>query len=289
MTQPTEPKTHATDPNNQPTGPDSRSTGQIPIQIPIEPIPAFSDNYIWLLKDGKGAHVVDPGDATPVLGHLEKLGLSLHSVLITHHHFDHVGGLATLKEATGCTVYGPDNPAIAGVDRVLGEGDTVDIGSYRFSIMAVPGHTLDHIAYFQAARGDTPPLLFCGDTLFAGGCGRIFEGDPAMMHRSLQRLAALPDSTHVYCAHEYTLANLAFARAAEPGNAALARREEEARSRRSRGVPTVPSTLELERRTNPFLRSGETSLRIGLQAAGHHAEPVPHGVFAALRAWKDKF
>lgn len=255
----------------------------------VEPVAAFSDNYIWLLRDGDAAHVVDPGDAGPVLTALEERGLALASILVTHHHFDHVGGVAALKEASGCHVYGPGNPAIAGIDTRLADGDRVAVGSYRFEVLAVPGHTLDHIAYYQGPQGDNPPLLFCGDTLFAGGCGRIFEGDPPQMYASLARLATLPAQTRVYCAHEYTLANLAFARAADPHNGLLREREQQARALRAAGTPTVPSTIDLERATNPFLRSDVAALRAGLEAAGRSAGEDPAATFAALRAWKDSF
>jgi hydroxyacylglutathione hydrolase len=259
-------------------------------------IPAFSDNYIWLLDNGDGsAMVVDPGDAAPVELALAERKLQLSAILITHHHFDHVGGVQALKDAHSCTVYAPANPAIPAVDAVLQDGDRVDVGAYSFHIFAVPGHTLDHIAYFQESNqpGFDQPLLFCGDTLFAGGCGRIFEGDPPMMHASLSKLAQLPDNTAVYCAHEYTLANLAFARAADPQNSDLRQREVEARSLRERELPTVPSTIGLERATNPFLRAHLDALRAGLANAGSdsgiEAGNNPVSTFARLRAWKDNF
>jgi hydroxyacylglutathione hydrolase len=255
----------------------------------VEPIPAFNDNYIWLLRDGIDAHVVDPGDAAPVQAALAERGLQLASILITHHHFDHVGGVAELRQATGCRVLGPTNPAIAGIDQRVTDGDECRVGSYRFRVLAVPGHTLDHIAYFSAATGEQDPLLFCGDTLFAGGCGRIFEGNPAQMYASLRRLADLPEDTRVYCAHEYTLANLAFARAADPDNTELAEREAAARALRAAGTPTVPSTIRLERATNPFLRSHVPGPRAALAAQGRTPGDDPVSTFAALRAWKDTF
>ena len=254
----------------------------------VSPIPAFSDNYIWLLENGDGtALLVDPGAAEPVEAVLAARGLELAGILITHHHFDHVGGLAALKGAHGCRVYGPANPAIDGIDVKLGDGDALTIGAFTFRVIAVPGHTLDHIAYLDDV-GEAP-LLFCGDTLFAGGCGRIFEGTPPMMYASLACLAALPPDTRVYCAHEYTLANLAFALAADPQNAALRQRERDARALRAEGQPTVPSTIALERATNPFLRSDNAALARGLAAAGRAVDDDPVQVFAALRAWKDTF
>jgi len=253
----------------------------------ISPIPAFSDNYIWLLENADGsAIVVDPGESQPVEQELATRGLRLTTILITHHHFDHVGGVEALKAAHGCEVYGPDNPDIAGIDNTLAAGDRIQVGDYAFRVLEVPGHTLDHIAYFQA---DPAPLLFCGDTLFAGGCGRMFEGNPPMMHNSLSQLAELPGDTAVYCAHEYTLANLAFAQAAEPDNAALKARASDAAAMRERGEPTVPSNIALERATNPFLRTTNPGIHKGLQAAGKTADDNPATVFASLRAWKDSF
>lgn len=253
----------------------------------VSAIPAFTDNYIWLLENADGsALVVDPGDAAPVVEALEARGLSLHGILLTHHHFDHVGGVETLKARFACHVWGPDNPNVGSIDTVLRDGDELDVGDFHFSILAVPGHTLDHIAYFQDGEA---PLLFCGDTLFAGGCGRIFEGDPVMMHHSLTRLAELPQNTAVYCAHEYTLANLAFALAADPHNQALIQRESDARELRRQETPTVPSSIALELATNPFLRAANDELRQGLERAGRAAGPEAVDVFAELRAWKDNF
>ena len=257
--------------------------------LSVEPIPAFNDNYIWLItyRDRDGAFVVDPGDAAPVQRALEERGLRLEGILVTHHHFDHVGGLDALRDTWNPVVYGPDNPAIAGIDHTLGAGDRIEVLDHLFEVLAVPGHTLDHIAYFHPA--DDTPLLFCGDTLFAGGCGRLFEGTPAMMHQSLQTLAALPASTRVYCAHEYTLANLAFAAAVEPGNERLVERIARARESRERGAPTVPSNIALERETNPFLRCDRDEVVTGLQRQGRLEGDSVVDVFAAVRAWKDTF
>lgn len=261
---------------------------EVMIMPSIRPIPAFSDNYIWLLYDESSrlAWVVDPGDADPVLATLDELGLRLEGVLITHHHFDHTGGLPRLCETCSPVVYGPVNPATAQVTRRLSAGDRADVLGLTFEVLEVPGHTLDHIAYFAA--GDTP-LLFCGDTLFAGGCGRVFEGTPDMMHASLERLAELPPATRVYCAHEYTLANLAFARAVEPDNDALARRVREAEATRARGEPTVPSSLALELDTNPFLRCTEPALVESLKRQGRLERDGAIEVFSTVRGWKDSF
>jgi len=256
--------------------------------LTIQPIPAFDDNYIWLLYDDQSrqAFVVDPGDAAPVFAKLEELQLELAGILITHHHFDHTGGLEQLRGRYSPMVYGPHNRAIAGLTRQLGSGDSVEVLGVRFGVLEVPGHTLDHIAYFHDGE---QPLLFCGDTLFAGGCGRVFEGTPPMMHESLQRLAALPPSTRVYCAHEYTLANLAFARAVEPDNEQLAQRVARAESTRARNEPTVPSEIALELATNPFLRCAQTDLLAALRAQGKLQGETAPEVFATVRGWKDNF
>ncbi|MDX1734727.1 MAG: hydroxyacylglutathione hydrolase [Halioglobus sp.] len=256
--------------------------------LEIHPVAAFSDNYIWLFHSAGGteAAVVDPGDAEPVLQALDKLGLTLTTVLITHHHFDHVGGLEALCAACDPVVYGPHNPGVAAITHRLAAGDTIEVFGASFDVLEVPGHTLDHIAYFHDAA---EPVLFCGDTLFAGGCGRVFEGDPPMMLRSLDSLAALPAATRVYCAHEYTLANLAFARAVEPDNAALLARIADAEQTRERGQPTVPSDLALELATNPFLRCREAALKASLSKQGRLGGDSPEEVFATVRGWKDNF
>lgn len=255
--------------------------------IHIEPISAFSDNYIWCLyRDDGDAYVVDPGDAAPVEAFLQARNLTLRGVLITHHHFDHVGGLPELSAARSIDVIGPQTSAPE-INKPVVAGETPTVLGVTFEVIAVPGHTLDHIAFYAADH--EPPLLFCGDTLFAGGCGRLFEGSPAQMHASLERLKALPAETAVYCAHEYTLANLTFARAVEPDNSALHRRFEEAAALRDKGKATVPSSIELERATNPFLRWDSDSVR---DSAGEYASislREDRDVFAAVRRWKDNF
>ncbi|TXS95815.1 hydroxyacylglutathione hydrolase [Parahaliea maris] len=257
--------------------------------LSISPIPAFNDNYIWLLDNGSEAVVVDPGDAAPVQQVLAERGLTLAGILITHHHFDHVGGLPALLAGRDIPVWGPRNPTVEQITRRLGAGDEITVLGAPFRVLEVPGHTLDHIAYFHDGEATGQPVLFCGDTLFAGGCGRLFEGTPEMMHASLQRLASLPAATLVYCAHEYTLANLAFARAVEPDNQALLERQQAAEASREAGVPTVPSELRTELSTNPFMRCESAGLQESLRRQGRLEETAPAAVFATVRAWKDNF
>jgi len=256
--------------------------------LSVEPIPAFNDNYIWLLSQSSTgeAFVVDPGDAAPVEEALRARELALKGILVTHHHFDHVGGLKALCAAHDPVVYGPHNPAIDGITRRLAAGDRVEVLGHDFEVLAVPGHTLDHIAFFHPGA---TPLLFCGDTLFAGGCGRLFEGTAPMMLASLESIAALPPETLVYCAHEYTLSNLAFARAVEPANTDLEARIAQAEAARARQEPTVPSRLALELATNPFLRCKEHDLLESLRAQGKLPAGDTADVFAGVRAWKDNF
>jgi hydroxyacylglutathione hydrolase len=252
------------------------------------PIPAFTDNYIWLLHDGQRALVVDPGEATGVLATLKDLRLTLDTILITHHHADHTGGVAELREATRAQVIGPAfEPMPEPLQRVSG-GEQVTVLGIAFDVIDVPGHTSGHIAYF-APDVDALPLLFCGDTLFSGGCGRLFEGTPAQMHHSLGQLAALPGNTRVCCTHEYTLSNLKFAQAVEPANADLAAYVRHCQAQRAHNHPTLPSSIELERRINPFLRTAEPAVVAAAQqqAPGLAADPV--AVFATLREWKNVF
>lgn len=254
--------------------------------IQISALPAFTDNYIWLLQDHRSQRcaVVDPGDAAPVLAWLgQHPDWALSDILITHHHHDHVGGVAQLKATTGATVYGPASENIPGRDVALSDNDRVTALGWEFDVIAVPGHTLGHIAYYHHG------LLFCGDTLFAAGCGRLFEGTPEQMHHSLSRLAALPEGTLVYCTHEYTLSNLRFAQAVEPHNPDIAERMTKATELRAAGRMTLPSTLALEKLTNPFLRAGETSVKEKADERNGQDNQAPSAVFAALRAWKDTF
>ncbi len=258
--------------------------------LKVVAVPAFEDNYLWLVHNGVHAAVVDPGDAAPVLAALQAHGLSLTAILLTHHHADHVGGVPGLLAHTPVPVYGPRNHAIPAITHALGEGDTVALPELdlQLSVLAVPGHTLDHIAYVARAAGE-PVRLFCGDTLFAGGCGRLFEGSPEQMTASLAKLTALPDNTEVYCAHEYTLSNLRFAREAEPGNAALEARIAAEQAKRAQGLPTVPTSIGLEKATNPFLRYREPAILDKLAAEGRLAGRDPIAAFAALRQWKNSY
>jgi len=253
--------------------------------LEIVPLPAFQDNYIWTLRSGKLAAVVDPGEARPVQNYLAKEGLSLTAILATHHHPDHVGGIAELVARNKVPVFGPKGEPIPALTHPVGQGDRADIPGLdaSFSVLDIPGHTRAHVAYYGLGS------LFCGDTLFACGCGRVFEGTAAQMLDSLSKLAALPDETKVYCGHEYTLANIRFARAVDPGNALLAAREERAQRLRDAGRPTLPSTLGEERATNPFLRCAEPAVvdSANKYMGGRLADPVR--VFAAIREWKNKF
>ncbi|MEO8014001.1 MAG: hydroxyacylglutathione hydrolase [Polaromonas sp.] len=251
------------------------------------PVSAFADNYLWLLHDGKRALVVDPGDAEPVLRALQASRLQLESILVTHHHADHTGGVDALRQATGATVYGPATERIPAPFQPLREGDRVTTLDLDFQVLEVPGHTAGHIAFYTPDM-DGHPLLFCGDTLFSGGCGRLFEGTPAQMLASLDKLGALPDTTRVCCAHEYTLANLRFALAVEPDNAHLAAYEKHCRQLREQGMPTLPSSIGQEILINPFLRTRQATI----MAAVHHFDASTHDdttVFAALRQWKNQF
>lgn len=250
-------------------------------------IPAFADNYLWLIHDGVQAAVVDPGDAAPVLAALDAHKLSLAAILLTHHHADHVGGVASLLQRFRVPVFGPAGEAIEGITIPLSEGDAATIPELELAmtVLDVPGHTRGHIAYVAPEQG----WLFCGDTLFAGGCGRLFEGSPAQMADSLGKLAALPDATEVYCAHEYTLSNLRFAAEIEPENDALAARIQSEQAKRDQGRPTIPSTIGLEKSTNPFLRYREPAIADRLISAGRLSAREPIAAFAALREWKNSY
>lgn len=245
-------------------------------------IPAFKDNYIWLLQRDRRAFVVDPGDAAPVIARLEADGLVLDGILITHHHADHQGGVAALIRRWPVPVFAPAAESITGCSHPLYGGECIDVLGCPVQVLAVPGHTLGHLAYVAGER------LFCGDTLFGAGCGRLFEGTPAQMAASLDTLAALPPATRVHCAHEYTEANLRFALAVEPDNTAIRNRAAQVTRLRATGRPSVPSLLAEELATNPFLRCREAAVISAAQREG--AEDVsPVTVFAAIRAWRNRF
>ncbi|MEB0042181.1 MULTISPECIES: hydroxyacylglutathione hydrolase [unclassified Pseudomonas] len=258
--------------------------------IQIDALPAFTDNYIWLLQDAssKRCAVVDPGDAEPVLAWLKQHpDWQLSDILVTHHHHDHVGGVTELKAVTGARVLGPAAETIPARDVALKDNDSITVLGLDFAVFSVPGHTLGHIAFYH--EDPQAPLLFCGDTLFAAGCGRLFEGTPAQMHESLSRLAALPDSTLIYCTHEYTLSNLRFAQAVEPANLDIAERFAQVSHWRSKNRISLPSNLALERLTNPFIRTHESAVKEKADERTGTDNRSPTAIFASLRAWKDTF
>jgi hydroxyacylglutathione hydrolase len=253
--------------------------------LTIEILPIFSDNYVYFLRDeaGGATGVVDPGAAAPVLARLAERGWKLDWILSTHHHADHTGGNLEVKQRTGCRIAGPagERDAIPGIDVELREGDRFELGSASARVIETPGHTRGHISYwFENDRA-----LFCADTLFALGCGRVFEGTPPQMWASLSKLAALPGDTRIFCGHEYTQSNARFAVTVDPDNAALRRRAGEIERLRAAGQPTIPSTLALELETNPFLRARDANIRRGLSMA----DAADAEVFAEIRRRKDSF
>jgi hydroxyacylglutathione hydrolase len=256
----------------------------------VLPLPAFSDNYIWAIVHGDQAAVVDPGDAGPVLQFLEQQGLRLRAILLTHHHADHVGGVSELSRIGGITVYGPAHERLPRCDVPLTEGDRVTLPELDLdlTVLDVPGHTAGHIAYAGRAAG-VEPVLFCGDTLFAGGCGRLFEGTPTQMLDSLEKFSVLPPDTKVFCAHEYTLANLRWALAVEPANRTLQQWYQRAQQLRAAGIPTLPSTIGQERATNPFLRTQQPDVARAAASWAGRGQDTPVEVFASLREWKNDF
>jgi hydroxyacylglutathione hydrolase len=249
----------------------------------LHAVPAFADNLVWLLADDRGrAIAVDPGDAAPVEATLASRGWRLEAILLTHHHHDHIGGAAALAARHGTDIVAPADDLIPIATRRVDDGDVVNAAGTAFRVMAIPAHTRSHIAFVGEQH------LFCGDTLFSLGCGRLFEGTPAQLHAALQRLAALPDALAVCCGHEYTEANARFARAVEPDNAAREQWMVEVARRRAGGAPSLPSTVAIERAANPFLRVDAPGVRAGLATRGEDSDdPVER--LAALRRWKDGF
>ena len=253
-------------------------------------IPAFRDNYFWLLHDQHNAVIVDPGDAGPVLKCIADLNLQLTAILITHHHYDHVGGISDLLAVyPDIPVYGPATETIIGVTQRVADNDCIQLDALALSlqVLALPGHTLGHIAYY--ANTTAEPLLFCGDTLFAAGCGRLFDGTATQMVNSLRSLTTLPGNTKIYCAHEYTLGNIQFAKHLEPNNSELLNREIKVTQQRAQQQPTLPTVLSLEFATNPFLRLQQPAIQAAAANYAGHAMNNATEVFASLRHWKDFF
>lgn len=252
--------------------------------LEIKPIPAFNDNYIWIITNSdNNAWVVDPGDATPVIEYLSQEKLSLKGILITHHHKDHTGGVKQLKENYSVEAYGADVKDCT--DNVLTQGDSINVLDVEFSTLSIPGHTLDHIGFYS----ESEQTLFCGDTLFYAGCGRIFEGTPEQMYSSLQKLAALPDDTKVFPTHEYTQANLKFASAVEPDSPYVLNAVHKTDQIRNRNLPTLPTTIGAEKCHNPFLRSHQPPVIAAATEQSGTLVVDPVEVFAAIRQWKDNF
>ena len=253
--------------------------------INIEPIAAFSDNYIWLLSTNEGSIVIDPGESKSLLKILKENKLDLRAILITHHHFDHTGGIEEILSEISIDVYGPKNN-IASINKRLVGGSKINLLGIEFEVIEIPGHTLDHIAYYSKNNGQ--PILFCGDTLFAGGCGRVFEGTFKQMHNSLSILKKLPSNTKIYCGHEYTESNLAFAKNVEPLNENIISRYNETLNLRKQGIPSLPSTIGAELQTNPFLRVDTEEVQ-EMILKKFNTPKDDEEVFTALRQWKDNF
>ncbi|WP_432695397.1 hydroxyacylglutathione hydrolase [Marinobacterium sp. YM272] len=254
----------------------------------VTPIPAFQDNYIWALQGSTPGEiaVVDPGDAAPVLTYLKENNLKLAAILITHHHQDHTGGVKALLQAQDVPVFGPANSPFQGITAPLEHNSEITLLGNRLRVNAVPAHTLDHISYFQP---DDQPQLFCGDTLFLAGCGRLFEGTAEQLLAAMNYFKSLPAQTRVYCTHEYSLANLRFAAAVEPDNQQIQETTQRCQTLREQGTPTLPSSLDQELKINPFMRSTEASVATAAEQHSGNALASEVEVLAALRSWKDQF
>lgn len=260
--------------------------------VQIIPIPAFDDNYIWCIHNQTSAYVVDPGDHAPVIQYLEQHALTLAGILVTHHHNDHIGGIKQLKnwqKNDRLSIIGPNTQRFPFVTTPVGEGDNVPLESLSLSlkVMEVPGHTSDHIAYIGEINAS--PVLFCGDTLFSAGCGRLFEGSAEQMHINFERFRRLQPETKVYCTHEYTLANLEFAVAVWPQNDDITQYQRKATTLREDNIPTLPSDIALELKINPFMNTQNVAIRASAEAKFNTTCAAPADVFAALRSWKDNF
>ena len=253
--------------------------------INIEPIEAFSDNYIWLLTTNEGSIVIDPGESQNLLKILKENNFNLKAILITHHHFDHTGGINEILSEKSIDVYGPNNN-IDSINIRVTNKSKINLLGIEFEIIEIPGHTLDHIAYYS--ENNDHPILFCGDTLFAGGCGRVFEGTFEQMHDSLSILKELPINTKIYCGHEYTESNLKFAKSVEPLNQKIISRYNEVIELRKQGIPSLPTTLELELETNPFLRVGLKEVQQEISKK-FNTPKNDKDIFTAIRQWKDNF
>lgn len=253
----------------------------------IHALRAFSDNYIWTLIKDDEVTVVDPGDGQVVTEFLIKQNLSLSNILITHHHFDHTGGIKKLAEIYNCKIFGPGEGHIEGITDPIKDHQEFTISGELFKAYATPGHTLDHLSYF--VDHEKEPLLFCGDTLFSGGCGRLFEGSPEQMHNSLSKLAELPKQTKVFCTHEYTESNLNFAAEVEPNNQILKEKINAVKILRKQDKETLPSTIESELEINPFLRCSEPEVINAAEKYQNSELKTPSAVLASIRDWKDNF
>lgn len=264
------------------------TTSNLPYSI--SRLPAFNDNYLWLIDNGSSAMTIDPGDAQVVKSALAQRQLRLDYILTTHHHGDHTGGVSELESEFGAHVIGPDSKHIPQVTQPVHDGQLINLMGLTFRVITVPGHTLDHIAYFAPAPNPFgQPALFCGDTLFAGGCGRVFEGSYSQMRQSLDKLKSLPADTLIHCAHEYTQANLNFAKEVEPDNQKLIKRIETVNQQRAHNIPTVPSLLSDELATNPFLRYDKSQVIASASKRLNKKSLASDDVFATIREWKDNF